>query len=133
MADLYQGRALLDTITKSVDTGRSHGSPRRRRRNVSGTPVATGRAPQPILIDVRHLLWQLDAACRDVDPEIFFDEEQDLAVLRRLCAGCPVIAECRAYADEHRLTGFWANSTAAERARARARARKQARELGEAQ
>lgn len=46
--------------------------------------------------------WQRDAACRGMPVEIFFPEDgstlqatQALAI----CAQCPVVQDCRAYAD----------------------------------
>lgn len=59
---------------------------------------------------VRALLgdwaWQEQAACRDVNPDVFFspDTERGLRKYARemlaksLCGTCPVQAECRAYA-----------------------------------
>jgi hypothetical protein len=50
--------------------------------------------------------WQLDAACKDVDPEIFFPETDRDPTRRhrtfstaelqavRICQDCPVVAEC---------------------------------------
>ncbi len=44
--------------------------------------------------------WAASAACRDADAEIFFPEKgQGYAAARKICAGCPVLRECRAYID----------------------------------
>lgn len=61
--------------------------------------------------------WAEDAACRSVDPELFFDQGQDLITMTKglisaanlkrreqakaVCARCPVLMECREhYIDE---------------------------------
>lgn len=59
--------------------------------------------------------WQLSAACRD-DSEMFFHpqaergfrrEERDAAA-RAVCAGCPVLPQCRAHALANREAyGVW--------------------------
>lgn len=42
--------------------------------------------------------WRVQAACRDMDPNIFFPGRTDsLAPARAVCATCPVMAECRDY------------------------------------
>jgi WhiB family redox-sensing transcriptional regulator len=49
--------------------------------------------------------WMEDAACLDVDPEVFFPVgeegsavyERDLARARAVCAGCEVREQCLAY------------------------------------
>lgn len=39
------------------------------------------------------------AACRDADPDLFFPEFGESAgPAKRICAGCPVQAECLAFA-----------------------------------
>lgn len=39
--------------------------------------------------------WRQQAACRGKDPEMFFDPDQT-SQAAEVCAGCPVIADCRA-------------------------------------
>ncbi|MGO1050514.1 WhiB family transcriptional regulator [Crossiella sp. CA198] len=39
--------------------------------------------------------WREDAACRGVPPETFVSV-QNMAKAKELCAGCPVLAACRA-------------------------------------
>lgn len=49
--------------------------------------------------------WMEDAACLDVDPEVFFPVgeegsaiyERDVAVAKGVCAGCEVREQCLAY------------------------------------
>ncbi|OBB52506.1 WhiB family transcriptional regulator, partial [Mycolicibacterium fortuitum] len=43
--------------------------------------------------------WQAEGICRQVDPEIFFPEKgQSTKDAKRVCANCPVAAECLEYA-----------------------------------
>ena len=69
--------------------------------------------------------WQMDAACRGVDSEMFFHPEGERGgakearerVAKALCATCPVIAECRAHALKVREPfGVWGGLTESERA-----------------
>jgi WhiB family transcriptional regulator, redox-sensing transcriptional regulator len=75
------------------------------------------RLPVPVA-DVWE--WQLDGACRDADPQLFFHPEGERGPARRkrdqaavaVCAGCPVIDMCR----QHGLTvrepyGVWGGLT----------------------
>jgi WhiB family transcriptional regulator, redox-sensing transcriptional regulator len=66
--------------------------------------------------------WRRDAACRDVDPELFFPISTTGAALRqvyeakRICRGCPAQFQCLAWALEHEVTdGVWGGTTEAER------------------
>lgn len=52
--------------------------------------------------------WRARAACRGLDPELFFPERGvPLAAVRAVCAGCPVVAACDEYGlwEKH---GVWA-------------------------
>ena len=70
------------------------------------------------------LEWQGRAACRDVDPELFFPASQDYtapANVRALieagavCGRCPVRRECLTYAvDSGQTYGIWAGRSPAE-------------------
>jgi WhiB family transcriptional regulator, redox-sensing transcriptional regulator len=50
--------------------------------------------------------WQLQGACREADPRLFFHTEGERGAARRgrddaaraVCAGCPVIDSCRRHA-----------------------------------
>ena len=50
--------------------------------------------------------WQLDGACREASPDVFFHPEGERGPARRnrdaaakaVCGRCPVLAECRAHA-----------------------------------
>jgi WhiB family transcriptional regulator, redox-sensing transcriptional regulator len=73
--------------------------------------------------------WRLDAACADVDPELFFPETGQVpqaAAAKAVCAGCAVRGPCLQAAlhgpqarDDH--TGIFAGTTAKERVRLRGR------------
>lgn len=102
---------------------------RRKRRQVLAIPVGSARTHQPLIVDIRHLLWQLDAACYGMDRELFFDDSQAVQTLRRICATCPVSTACRDYAEEHRLSGFWGGTTEKERHLDRRRTRRRAAKM----
>jgi WhiB family redox-sensing transcriptional regulator len=68
--------------------------------------------------------WQLHAACRTVDPDVFFHPEGERgaarrnrdAAAKRVCAGCPVIAQCTAHALAVREPyGVWGGMSEDER------------------
>jgi WhiB family transcriptional regulator, redox-sensing transcriptional regulator len=74
--------------------------------------------------------WRLDAACADMDPELFFPEPGQVpqaAAAKQTCAGCAVRGPCLQAAlhgpqarDDH--TGIFAGTTAKERVALRGRA-----------
>jgi hypothetical protein len=74
--------------------------------------------------------WRLDAACADVDPELFFPETGQVpqaAAAKQVCAGCAVRGPCLEAAlhgpqarDDH--TGIFAGTTARQRVALRGRA-----------
>ena len=75
--------------------------------------------------DFRHR-----SACRWVDPEIFFpaavegcEYEAQVWVAKAVCAGCPVLAECLAWAVAHQPDGIAGGMTEHERRAERARRR----------
>lgn len=79
--------------------------------------------PQPE--DFRHR-----AACRSVDPEIFFpaavegpEYETQVWIAKAVCGGCPVLAECRTWALAHQPDGIAGGMTEHERRAERARPR----------
>lgn len=63
--------------------------------------------------------WMVDAACRDMDPAVFFPEDGGgVESAQLICARCPVSRQCLDYALEHRVAhGVWGG--ASERSRAR--------------
>lgn len=70
-------------------------------------------------IDSQEQSWVDRAACRGMDPAVFFpstEEETDLAL--DICRSCPVRAECLEYAlaSKERF-GIWGGATERERRR----------------
>ena len=67
--------------------------------------------------------WRAAASCRDSDPDVFFPDGEDVEAIARakeICAGCPVRADCLAFAVELNQTdGIWGGRTSAERRRLR--------------
>jgi WhiB family redox-sensing transcriptional regulator len=60
--------------------------------------------------------WMADAACRGMDPALFFPERgEDTRPALNACAVCPVTAECLAYATAHAWSGIWGGTTQRER------------------
>lgn len=85
-----------------------------------------------------QLTWQEQAACAGVDPELFYLEdnvrgrqkEQKEAAAKAVCATCPVIAECLAYAmsDRHTMAfGVFGGTTPEERTRLQGRTKHRGR------
>ncbi|MDP9387571.1 MAG: WhiB family transcriptional regulator [Actinomycetota bacterium] len=66
-----------------------------------------------------NLSWRQRAACRGVDPDVFYpssDEEAEEA--KGICAVCPVREPCLEYALAHReRDGVWGGATERERRR----------------
>jgi WhiB family redox-sensing transcriptional regulator len=70
--------------------------------------------------------WHVRAACRESDPELFFPEGtagpalETAAQAKRICAACPVRAQCLDWALSHRAEfGVWGGLTEQERRAAR--------------
>jgi WhiB family transcriptional regulator, redox-sensing transcriptional regulator len=78
--------------------------------------------------------WREDAACGDVDPDLFFPIGTNGAALsqiqeaKRICRDCPAQLPCLAWALDHRVAdGVWGGTTEDERRVIRShRARKKA-------
>jgi WhiB family redox-sensing transcriptional regulator len=94
----------------------------------SGEPVPGGFARD----DIGHVVWipgefderawRLSAACRDVDPVVFFPvgetgpAVQQIADAKAICRGCPVRLVCLQYAlATHQDDGVWGGYDEAER------------------
>jgi WhiB family transcriptional regulator, redox-sensing transcriptional regulator len=85
--------------------------------------------PPPVERADRERDWRLDAACRDVDPELFFPETGQVpqaAAAKAVCAGCAVRGPCLEAAlhgpqahEDH--SGIFAGTTARERVALRGR------------
>lgn len=68
--------------------------------------------------------WMRDAVCTETDPELFFPisnhHGKQIREAKQVCLGCPVRAECRAYAlARPELGGIWGATTDTERRRMR--------------
>ena len=63
--------------------------------------------------------WRDRAACRGLDPEIFYPvSEEDAAEAKSICASCPVREPCLEYALANReRDGVWGGATERERRR----------------
>jgi WhiB family transcriptional regulator, redox-sensing transcriptional regulator len=85
--------------------------------------------PPPVVRGDGERDWRLDAACAEVDPELFFPDTGQVpqaAAAKAVCAGCAVRGPCLEAAlhgpqarDDH--TGIFAGTTARERVRLRGR------------
>ena len=65
--------------------------------------------------------WVEDALCAQVDPEIFFPEQAQLAhakPAKSICANCPVTSQCLDYGMDMQF-GVYGGLTATERAQLR--------------
>ncbi|MFI1004321.1 WhiB family transcriptional regulator [Streptomyces galbus] len=69
------------------------------------------------------MMWLTEAACVGEDPELFFPVGstgpalEDVAAAKRVCARCPVIADCLAYAlGSGQTSGVWGGTDEEERA-----------------
>jgi WhiB family redox-sensing transcriptional regulator len=63
--------------------------------------------------------WAAYAACRGVDPDLFFPgPDGDAREAMRICAGCAVQAECAEWALDMQLSfGIWGGLTEQDRRR----------------
>lgn len=76
--------------------------------------------------------WMVDAACRDADPEIYYSVSRTdfiTAEAKAVCARCPVVSNCLAYAFErNEQWGIWGGLTTEERLNVKRRAEYAARQ-----
>lgn len=75
---------------------------------------------------IRQEHWRTLAACRSVDPDLFFPISSSgpslaqVAQAKAICAGCPVRRECLAFAlRTHQVHGVWGGLSEQERHRLR--------------
>lgn len=62
--------------------------------------------------------WMTAGLCAQVDPELFFpDKGQSSKEAKRICAACPVQAQCLDYALKagYEITGIWGGTSGFER------------------
>lgn len=72
--------------------------------------------------------WMRQAACRESNPDLFFPHRgENVRAAKAVCAGCPVINECRDYSivNDERV-GIWGGLTERDRRHLRVVARRQA-------
>jgi hypothetical protein len=55
---------------------------------------------------VRSKDWMDDAACREVDPDVFVTATGTTGAALRVCYGCPVVRDCGDFADQIQPTGM---------------------------
>jgi WhiB family redox-sensing transcriptional regulator len=79
-------------------------------------PVKTGKAWRSA--GGGHTDWRLDAACRYLDPELFFPvgtagpAVQQIDQAKQVCHACPVREQCLGWALAHDPTlGIWGGTT----------------------
>jgi WhiB family transcriptional regulator, redox-sensing transcriptional regulator len=75
-----------------------------------------------------NLSWRQSAACRGVDPEIFYPaSDEEAAVAKAVCASCPVRQACLEFALASReRDGVWGGATEKDRRRMLRQRRKSA-------
>jgi WhiB family redox-sensing transcriptional regulator len=63
--------------------------------------------------------WMADGKCRQYPPETFFPRDgTGVIIAQKICATCPVVAECLVYAlDNHIDHGVWGGKSERERRR----------------
>lgn len=76
--------------------------------------------------------WQADAACRGLDPDLFFPGQGEAtSEIKAVCASCPVQEECLLYAlglrEQH---GIWGGRSERERRKMRRRLHQAAKAAG---
>lgn len=101
---------------------------------VASTPVLdiSAAAVEPVVEDMSS--WRDLAACRDLDPALFFPDDGDTVGVERAkqtCAACPVDWECLSYAVwTNQTEGIWGGTTKGERRRFRRFLVRELREAG---
>ena len=78
------------------------------------------RGPRSVREAFAHRPWADRAACRESEnPDAFFpgaDQDGRTVYAKRVCSGCPVVAECLAWALENGMSvGVWGGLTEQER------------------
>lgn len=77
---------------------------------------------QDWMFQVRPESWMYSGLCAQSDPDAWFpDKGGDVGPAKRICARCPVVAECLAFALEHEEAGVWGGTSEVERRRMRTR------------
>ena len=87
-------------------------------------------AAPTVAVDDRDTSWIDRAACRHVDPELFFPDSDirparaQVEAAKKVCRRCPVRGTCLSWAlDNGQEAGIWGGTTEEERRRLRRRRR----------
>lgn len=81
-----------------------------------GDPLDVLDALAKIMLAAKRPWWHRHAACRGMNPELFFPGQgSPPKAARDACAGCTVRSECHQWAVEHGEEGFWAGTSPRER------------------
>lgn len=87
-------------------------------RHYSGDPAELVDAMATLLLAMQRPAWMRNAACRGLATATFFPPRGiPVTEAKRVCAGCPVRAECESYAVEVEgpLAGVWGGLSERER------------------
>lgn len=86
-----------------------------------GTAARAVSLGEVLGLDAQATEWMRDGLCAQTDPEAFYPDNGYVVPAKAVCAVCPVLAECRAYALETgERFGVWGGLSARERQRIRA-------------
>jgi WhiB family transcriptional regulator, redox-sensing transcriptional regulator len=122
-----RGRSIAEAIARELGTSKASAQKiagRLRKRGVAipyDTDAATDPTPEPVDYELPMLYrredWQKQAACRGLDPELFFPGSGGRSLTARaVCAACPVADECLDYALRlNEKAGVWGGTTWTER------------------
>lgn len=78
---------------------------------------------RPLTLNVPEFIFEGNAACAEVDPELFFPQEtedwagrinptyKNVAEAKKICSECPLKTPCLVYAIENRELGIWGGTT----------------------
>ena len=72
--------------------------------------------PHPLESRTMNTSWSYRAACRGLDPTVFFPADDDEATAKAVCAQCPVREVCLEHAlGQRERDGVWGGCTEKER------------------
>jgi WhiB family redox-sensing transcriptional regulator len=88
--------------------------PEKEERLFLGSPLWSGTSYDFLVTPPQ---WSEGAVCAQTDPEVFYpDKGGSTTAAKRICRGCPVMAECLQYAVDNRETfGVWGGLSPRER------------------
>jgi WhiB family redox-sensing transcriptional regulator len=78
------------------------------------------RSPFADLVVPEFMAGTARAVCADEDPELWFpisDDTEAIEQAKSLCAACPLLRPCTAWALTHAVHGVWGGLTESDRAR----------------